>query len=78
MYSCDKAIIQGKPDYDKCVEAVIKASYTSDEELALINEYNAHLLKIHDDENIVGEYAKLLSYVSSVKEMVKNDISKMV
>lgn len=74
QYSCKEATIYGKPEYGKCVEAVIRESYTYNEELALSNKYNGYVMKIHDDSSIVDEYKEFLSFVSTVKSMVKEDL----
>lgn len=74
QYSCYETIIHGKPEYGKCVEAVIRESYTSNEEIALTNKYNGYVMKIHDDSSIVDEYKDFLSFVSTVKSMVKEDL----
>ena len=74
QYSCYETTIHGKPEYGKCVEAVIRESYTSNEEIALANKYNGYVMKIHNDSTIVEEYKDFLSFVSTVKSMVKEDL----
>ncbi len=74
-YSCYEVTIKGNPNYDNCVEAAIRATYTATEELALINKYNAFQMKIHDDESIVDEYKEFLSFVAGVKNMVRKDLT---
>ena len=77
QYSCYETTIHGKPEYGKCVEAVIRESYTSNEEIALANKYNGYVMKIHDDSTIVDEYKDFLSFISTVKSMVKEDLGIM-
>lgn len=78
QYSCYETTIHGKPEYGKCVEAVIRESYTSNEEIALANKYNGYVMKIHNDSTIVDEYKDFLSFVSTVKSMVKEDLGIII
>ena len=74
QYSCYEVTIHGKPEYGKCVEAVIRCDYTAEAELSLINQYNSYQQGMPIDEKVVNEYAQYLSYVSGVKTMVKKDL----
>lgn len=74
QYSCYEVTIHGKPEYGKCVEAVIRYNYTAEDELSLINKYNAYQQGIVNDVDIVNEYMNYLSFISSVKEMIKRDL----
>lgn len=74
QYSCYEVTIHGKPEYGKCVEAVIRYNYTAEDELSLINKYNAYQQGIVNDDDIVNEYMNYLSFISSVKEMIKRDL----
>lgn len=71
-YDCVE--IQGTPTYDKCVTAVIRASYPADAEMALVNKYNAYQQGISDDASVVEEYAGYLRFVSETKQMVRKDL----
>lgn len=73
-YVCNEVTVHGKPEYGKCVEAVIRDSYTNEAELSLINQYNAYQQGVSDDSSVVGEYEEYLAFVASVKVMVKKDI----
>lgn len=73
-YTCYEAAVIGEVTYDKCVEAVIRANYTQEEELALINKYNSYSNGITADSTIVEEYNTYLKYVADAKLMVKHDL----
>ena len=74
QYSCREVIIHGKPEYGKCVEAVIRSDYSAEAELALINQFNAYQQGVLSDAGVVSEYEEYLAFVSSVKSMVKEDL----
>lgn len=76
QYSCYETTVHGKPEYGKCVEAVIRESYTSNEEIALVNKYNAYQMGVHNDHSVVEEYEKYLSFVTEVKNMVRQDLGE--
>lgn len=73
-YSCREVTIHGKPEYGKCVEAVIRSDYSAEAELALINQFNTYQQGILSDAGVVSEYEEYLAFVSSVKSMVKEDL----
>ena len=74
QYSCREVTIHGKPEYGKCVEAVIRSDYSAEAELALINQFNAYQQGVLSDAGVVSEYEEYLAVVSSVKSMVKEDL----
>lgn len=74
QFSCFETVIHGEPTYDKCVEDVIRSNYTSDEELAMLNKYNAYQTGVIADDSIVSEYEQYLQFVASTKEMVRKDL----
>lgn len=74
QYSCREVTIHGKPEYGKCVEAVIRSDYSAEAELSLINQFNAYLQGVLSDAGVVSEYEEYLAFVSSVKSMVKEDL----
>lgn len=73
-YSCREVTIHGKPEYGKCVEAVIRSDYSAEAELALINQFNAYQQGVLSDAGVVSEYEEYIAFVSSVKSMVKEDL----
>lgn len=74
QYSCREVTIHGKPEYGKCVEAVIRSDYSAEAELAIINQFNAYQQGVLSDAGVVSEYEEYLAFVSSVKSMVKDDL----
>lgn len=72
-YSYIPIRIQGKPDYNKCVKAVIRSYVSIDDELDLIN--TANLDRIKGIEN--KEYKEYLDFIVSVKIKIKNDFNKI-
>lgn len=74
QYSCREVTIHGKPEYGKCVEAVIRSDYSAEAELALINQFYAYQQGVLSDAGVVSEYEEYLAFVSSVKSMVKEDL----
>lgn len=74
QYSCREVTIHGKPEYGKCVEAVIRSDYSAEAELAFINQFNAYQQGVLSDAGVVSEYEEYLAFVSSVKSMVKEDL----
>lgn len=74
QYSCREVTIHGKPEYGKCVEAVIRSDYSVEAELAVINQFNAYQQGVLSDAGVVSEYEEYLAFVSSVKSMVKEDL----
>lgn len=76
QYSCNEVTIQGTPTYDKCVEAVIRHSYTAEQEMALVNKYNSFTAGISQDEEAVPEYYSYLQFVFDTKMMVRHDLDQ--
>ena len=74
QYSCREVTIHGKPEYGKCVEAVIRSDYSAEAELAIINQFNAYQQGVLSNAGVVSEYEDFLAFVSSVKSMVKEDL----
>lgn len=74
QYSCRDVTIHGKPEYGKCVEAVIRSDYSAEAELSLINQFNAYQQGVSSDAGVVSEYEEYLAFVLSVKSMVREDL----
>ena len=77
QYSCCESTLSGVPEYGKCIVSVLRQDYSVDDELALVNKYNAYKQGIIDDASIEGEYAEYLSYVDKVKSMVDAALSSV-
>ena len=75
-YDYDTVEIWGRPDYDKCVKAVLRSRRDETEEFSLINKYNAFVLGLSTDETDKKEYEAYLSEVIAVKAMVRADLQE--
>ncbi len=65
--------ISGKPDYGKCVKALIRAYLDENEELDLINSHNSYQLDVVSSDS---EYQSYLELIKSIKEGVRKDFSE--
>lgn len=65
--------LRGVPDYKKCIEAIIRAYITLEEELAIINKYNSYQLGVIQDSSATSEYYEYVSLVATIKTNVKKD-----
>lgn len=74
-YDYDTVEVWGRPDYDKCVKAVLRSRRDETEEFSLINKYNAFVLGLSTDEADKTEYENFLTEVMAVKAMVRNDLA---
>lgn len=74
-YDYDTVEVWGRPDYDKCVKAVLRSRRDETEEFSLINKYNAFVLGLSTDEADKEEYEAYLTEVMAVKAMVRNDLA---
>lgn len=74
-YDYDTVEVWGRPDYDKCVKAVLRSRRDETEEFSLINKYNAFVLGLSTDEADKEEYEAFLTEVMAVKAMVRNDLA---
>lgn len=75
-YSYIPVKMKGKPNYKRCVEAVIRVHITQSQEFDLINTYNkAACNMIAEDEvdNELGKYIQYLNKLSEIKQNVKKD-----
>lgn len=65
--------LRGVPDYKKCIEAIIRAYITLEEELAIINKYSSCQLGVIRDSSATSEYYEYVSLVATIKTNVKRD-----
>lgn len=72
VYTFIQVRISGKPTYDKCVKAVIRAYIDENQEFDLVNSYNAYQQGIGEQDQ---EYIDYLSLVKEIKEKVSIDFS---
>ena len=74
-YDYDTVEVWGRPDYDKCVKAVLRSRRDETEEFSLINKYNAFVLGLSTDKADKTEYENYLKEVLAVKAMVRADLA---
>ena len=74
-YDYDTVEVWGRPDYDKCVKAVLRSRRDETEEFSLINKYNAFVLGLSTDKADNTEYENYLKEVLAVKAMVRADLA---
>lgn len=75
QYNFVQVKLYGKPDYERCVKAVIRAFIDANSEFDLINSYNSYQLYIDSTDNQYEEYLQL---IKDIKENVKKDFNKSV
>ena len=65
-YDYDTVEVWGRPDYDKCVKAVLRSRRDETEEFSLINKYNAFVLGLSTDkaDNDDVSYQVLRAYLA--------------
>lgn len=68
--------VAGKPEYKKCVEAIIREYISQSQEFDLINSANKAILAGNTSSNEVTEYQKYLSIVEEIKQKVEKDLGK--
>lgn len=68
--------VEGKPDYKKCAELIIREFITQSQEFDLINSFNRvafNMLSEGEAEKVGEEYLEYLQKVSEIKANVKKD-----
>lgn len=65
--------LRGVPSYTACVQGIIRQFVTAEDELSLINKYNAYQMGAINDSSICAEYQEYVGLVSSIKSNVKKD-----
>lgn len=73
VYTAVQVKCSGRPEYKKCIKAIIRAYLTEEQELNIINNYNSYQQGINDDQNAVEEYCNYLNIVKDIKEKVYKD-----
>ena len=73
VYTAVQVKCSGRPEYKKCIKAIIRAYLTEEQELNIINNYNSYQQGINDDQNAVEEYYNYLNIVKDIKEKVYKD-----
>lgn len=72
-YTFIQVRLYGKPDYKRCVEAVIRTYITQSQEFDLINSANKVSLGLDISEEDLTKYKDYLNLVTEIKAKVKKD-----
>lgn len=70
-YNFVQVKLSGKPDYKRCVQAVIRQYVSLNEEFDLINTYNLNI--INGERDINKDYQQYLALVNTIKNNIKQD-----
>lgn len=73
LYSFIQVLLEGQPDYKKCIQAVIRQYLSSEDELSLINKYNKYLIGLSKDSDTYNDYLDYVNLVSEIQTKVKLD-----
>ena len=68
-----QAYINGTPDYEDAVIAILRQYISADEEFAIINKYNGLKLGIGTDYAVYTEYEDYCKLVATIKTQVRKD-----
>lgn len=68
-----QAYINGTPDYEDAVLAILRQYISADEEFAIINKYNGLKLGIGTDYAVCTEYEDYCKLVATIKAQVRKD-----
>lgn len=74
VYNYIQVRINGKPNYDKCALAIIRAYIDANKEFDLMNSFNAYQLGITDSAG--EDYEEYLQLVKQIKANVGEDFNK--
>lgn len=68
--------MQGKPDYKRCVERVIREFITQSQEFDLINSYNKAMFNLSKDVDKASiDYMEYLQKIQEIKDNIKEDFN---
>jgi hypothetical protein len=73
-FGYDTVHILGAPEYDKLVKAVISEHYSLEEEISLINKYNAFVAGLSTDPADKEKYETYWTKVNGFKTMIREDL----
>ena len=77
QYNFIQVLLSGQPNYNNCVQAIVRSYLTIDEEFDLINSYNSYVQNLTDNSNVVDEYKDYLNLLTQIKTKVKEDFSNL-
>lgn len=74
MYNYVQIRLHGKPNYDRCSEAIIRQYISDSDEFKLINKYNSYQLGVSD--YIPSEYQEYLQVLDEIKSKIRQDFDE--
>lgn len=80
QWKCQEVTVWGPVSSNKITEAVINELWESNDEQKLVNEYNAALLDVYDEETAaakVAAYKSFLTARNAVKQQVDDDCAEL-
>ena len=73
-YDYEFVQFDGVTDYATIVRRIIREKKNETQEFELLNRYNAYVLGVSQEKQAETDYIAWLTYVESVKQMVKTDL----
>lgn len=74
FYDYDQIELKQEPTYATAVSTIIREAYSECDEVAIINKFNSYNLGLTTDESALSNYKAFLSFVESIKSIVKKDL----
>lgn len=72
-YTYVQVKMSGKPDYNRCVEAIIREYLSQSQEFDLINSANKALIAGEEKSDAITEYKEYLKLLEEIKSKIKQD-----
>lgn len=76
QWKCDEIIVWSPMTSDKVINAAIHSKYSTEQELSLVNKFNAYQHGLDVAPDIVAEYTDYLSFVAEVRRTVRKDLGE--
>lgn len=73
FYDYDQIELRQEPTYAIVVSAIIRETYSECDEMAIINKFNSYSIGLTTNVSAVSNYKAFLSFVESIKLIVKKD-----
>lgn len=77
-WECDEVTVWSPFKTEDIINSVIRASYTAEAEIAIINKFNAYQQGMNVDADVVSEYTDYLAFIANVKRQVRQDFNEEV
>lgn len=77
-WKCNEVIEWFPMTSEKVINAVIRSEYSAEQELSLVNKFNAYQQGLDVASDLVAEYTSYLSFVAEVKRTVRKDLGEEI